>query len=68
MNVRIINRWREDGGRWTVGLTDDKKMRYIARLLRELQEAEPTADWRGETRGDESDWHEFDEREWLKGE
>lgn len=56
-NVRLINKWRENGGEWTV--RSDADMKRIQRELDAYRREEPRADWHLETRGTSASWHRW---------
>ncbi len=57
-NLRLWSRsLRMAGGSWYA--RDDRDVERAFKLLREYQEQEPSGDWILQTRGTESDWHEY---------
>lgn len=58
-NVRIVNRNREDGGRWMINPADTARLAYIDALLVDLRREEPLADWHLETQGTAIGWHRW---------
>ncbi len=58
-NLRLVNQYGEDGGRWTCAPDDTKTLAYARTLLTEYEREEPRSGWRLETRGEARDWHRW---------
>lgn len=60
-NVKLIDQYRRDGGRWYVKPNDARMLDYVKQQLAEHQTAEPSVDWHLETRGIGRGWHRWED-------
>ena len=56
-NVRLVNRWGENGGEYTIPPDRPEGMSRVYRDLAEYRDLEPDSDWHLETRGTIATWH-----------
>ena len=60
-NVKLIDRYGTDGGRWFIDPADRPMIVFINRELRAYQRLEPSADWHLETCGSISAFHRVED-------
>jgi hypothetical protein len=60
-NMRLIDRYGTRGGDWYLAPNDRAGIKRALADLAEIRAESPSADWRLQTRGTETTWHNWED-------
>jgi hypothetical protein len=58
--LRIVDSLRHVYGEWFVAPEDTKKQDYVFKKLRDIRFEDPRSGWKLQTRGEFTDWHDYE--------